>query len=344
MRAAYLKSHGGPEVIEVGELPVPTISSTQVLVRIKFAALNHLDIWIRKGLPFQLLYPHILGSDASGVVEQVGSEVKTIHPGDEVIVHPGISCMHCQSCLSGWESLCAGYKILGEQVSGTDAQFIAVPAVNIFPKPKGMTFEQAAAVGLVFTTAWQMLVRRAQVQAGDSVLIHAAGSGVSTAAIQIARLFGAEVIATAGSVKNLELATALGARYTINYKEKDFVAEVRSVVGKAGVDMIVDHVGAALWDKNMKVLRRGGKIVTCGATSGFDARLDLRTVFFKQVQILGSTMGSKADFWRILREFELGFLRPVVDKVFALDDIRLAHQYIEDRKQSGKVLLKVESY
>lgn len=339
MRAAYINRHGGPECLEIGELPVPEISATEVLVRVKFSALNHLDLWVRQGLPsLKLRFPHVLGADASGTVEQIGSEVKHVKPGDEVIVHPGISCLRCQSCLTGWESLCRDYKILGEHVSGTNAEFVKVPGANVYSKPSTLSFEEAAAIPLVFTTAWQMAVNRAHVKPGDRVLIHAAGSGVSSAAIQIARLYGAEVIATSGSERKLERARALGASHTINVKTHDFVAEVKRIA-KGGVDVILDHVGKDYWEKNFHCVKWGGTIVSCGATSGFDATTDLRHVFYRQVQILGSTMGSKGDFPAILRQVALGHLKGMPDKTFPLARIQEAHRYLASGEQFGKVLL-----
>lgn len=341
MKAAFIRKHGGTEVLEVGSLPDPEISAGEVLVRVKVSALNHLDIWVRKGLPIPLTYPHILGSDASGVVEKIGAGVTHVKSGDEVLIHPGLSCLHCGSCLSGWESLCPSYQILGEHLSGTNAEWVRVPAANVYPKPKGMSFEEAASFALVFTTAWQMLVRRANVQPGDTVLIHAAGSGVSSAAIQIAKLFGAQIIATAGGASKLELARKLGAHHTVNYREKDFVSEVKQITEKRGVDIIVDHVGAEMWEKNFKAVRWGGKIVTCGATSGAEVKTDLRQVFFRQIQILGSTMGSKGDFPRLLRLADQGHLKAVVDKIFPLEEIREAHVRLESREILGKVLIKI---
>lgn len=340
MRAAFISKHGGPEVLEVGELPVPEISSTEVLVRVKYGALNHLDIWVRMGLPgLSLTFPHVLGGDASGIVEKTGKEVSHVKEGDEVIVHPGLCCLRCERCLSGWESLCPDYGILGEHKSGTHAQFVKAPSANIFLKPKEISFEEAAAIPLVFTTAWQM-VKRARVKPGDTVLIHAAGSGVSSAAIQIAKLHGAEVIATASNGDKLKMAAVLGADHTIDYQRTDFVAGVRRIAPR-GVDVILDHVGKDLWEKNIGLLKWGGKLVTCGATSGAVARIDLVQVFYRQLQILGSTMGSKGDFPTILDHIAKKRLQAVVDKKFSLKEVRQAHERLEHRAQFGKVLLDI---
>jgi len=345
MKAAFLKSHGGPEVIEYGELPGSDVKGPQpkareVVVRVAFGALNHLDVWVRKGLPFlKLSYPHVLGGDAAGVVEKVGSEVTRVKVGDEVIVHPGLSCGGCEACLSGWETLCPSYKILGEHVSGTHAERVAVPEVNLFPKPSGISFEEAASIALVFTTAWQMVVRRANVQPGERVLVHGAGSGVSTAAIQIAKLYGATVFVTSGSDEKLEAARRLGADGLLNYRKVDFATEIKKLVPK-GVDIVLDHIGQDFWEKNIRCLKWGGRLVTCGATSGHAAVTDLRHLFFRQLSLLGSTMGSKADFPRILGLIADGRLKAVVDKVFPLSEAAEAHRYLERQSQFGKVLVR----
>jgi len=341
MRAAFLNKHGGPDVIEVGDVPTPGVSQSDVLVRLKVGGLNHLDLWVRRGIPgLKLAFPHILGGDGAGTVARVGSEVRDFKEGDEVIVHPGLSCLRCEVCLLGWESLCPQYRILGEHMNGTHAEFVCVPAANIFMKPKSMPFPEAGTGGLVFTTAWQMLVRRARVRPGDLVLVHGAGSGVSHAAIQIAVLFGAEVIATSTKREKLAVAKRLGAKHTICTSEVAFDDEVRKL-SKRGVDIIVDHIGQIFWEKNLKVLRWGGTLVTCGATSGWEAKTDLRQVFYRQISLLGSTMGSKGDFPRILRLLETGKLRVLVGKLFSLPQCRDAHVFLEEGGQAGKVGLNI---
>jgi len=336
MQAAYIKGHGGADVVELGDLPKPELGVGEVRVRIHAASLNHLDIWVRKGLPtLKLNYPHILGGDGAGVVE---------HPdgtsAESVIVHPGLSCGKCKHCVSGIESLCTDYQILGEHVSGTHAEYVKVPRANVFPIPSGLSFQEAASIPLVFTTAWQMLTH-AKLEAGDRVLIHAAGSGVSSAAIQIAALFRAEVIATAGSDEKCELAKSLGAVHTINYRTKDFLEEVRSLTGKRGVDVILDHVGQEIWDNNIRAIKSGGKIIICGASSGPRAQTNLGHVFYRQIQIIGSTMGSKRDFPKILEHFSQGRLRAVVSRCFALAEAADAHRFLESRRQFGKVILEM---
>lgn len=341
MRAAYITKNGESDVLQVGDLPTPQPKRGEVLVRVKFAALNHLDLWIRRGLPgIKLAFPHILGADCSGVVREVGEGATRVKAGDEVVVHPGLSCGNCNDCSTGVESLCAQYQILGEHVSGTNAEYVSVPECNVFPKPEGLSFEQAAAMPLVFITAWEMLVKKAGVKKGDSVLVHAAGSGVSSAAIQIAKLFGAQIIATSGSDEKLERAKQLGADHTINTKTADFVSEVRRL-SAGGMDIIIDHVGKVFWEKNVRVLRSGGVLVTCGATSGWQATTDLRHLFFRQLRLVGSTMGSKRDFPEILSQFTAGKLKAVVDKTFPLVQIESAHAYLEAGEQFGKVIISV---
>lgn len=341
MKAVYLETHGGTEVLKYGDLPRPPLPPNSVLVHLKYSALNHLDIWVRKGIPgLKLSYPHILGGDGAGVVEAIGAQVKGIKPGDEVIVHPSQSCGHCAHCTSGIESLCEEYKILGEHLSGTNAEYVAVPETSVFIKPAQLSMKDASGIGLVFTTAWQMLVGRAQLQKGQTVMVHAAGSGVSLAGIQIAKLLGAEVVATSRSDEKLQVAKSCGAKHLINTGSQDFLKEVRKITGK-GVDVVFDHVGKDFWEKNIKSLKSGGVLVTCGATSGFEAITDLRHVFYRQLQILGSTMGSRRDFPGILKHFESGEFRPVIDKEFPLSDAINAHQHMEEGRQVGKILLNV---
>jgi len=342
MKAAFIRKCGGPEVLEVGELPKPSVKPDQVRVRVRYAALNHLDIWVRKGLPsLKMTFPHILSGDASGVVDAIGELVTHVKVGDEVIVHPGVSCGHCADCLAGWESLCLEYRILGEHVSGTTAEFVSVPAANIFLKPASLSMKDAAAIPLVMTTAWQMAVVRGKVSPRDTLLIYAAGSGVSSAAIQIAKLHGAKVIATAGSDAKMALAKNLGADWVLNHQDPNFVANVRNIVGKRGVDLILDHVGKTTWGNNIKLLRRGGKMVICGASSGADAPTDLAHLFYRQLELVGSTMGSKADFPAILNLLGEGRLRAVVDRTFSLADVAEAHRYLESRAQFGKILIEI---
>ncbi len=340
MRAVVFRRHGGPEVLEEAEIPEPEVRSSQVRVRVKATALNHLDLFIRNGMPsLQVEMPHVLGADIAGVVESVGSDVRGVAVGDEVIVQPGLSCMRCQACLSGRDNFCPSYRILGEHVDGGYAELISVPHHNVTPKPEALSWEEAAAAPLVFVTAWEMLVRRAALQPGEAVLIHAAGSGVGSAAIQIAKLLGAQVIATASSDEKLAKARELGADHTINYETHDFVAETRAHLGRRGADVVFDHVGEFTWSGSMRALDNGGRLVTCGATTGYEVEVDLRHLFYRRLSLLGSTMGNKGDLIRIVQLLGEGKLRAVIDRILPLSAARQAHELLADRAQFGKVVL-----
>lgn len=340
MRAAVVREHGGYENVNVEDWPVPEPAADEVLLKVHAAGINHLDLWVRRGVPghpFPL--PMILGCDFAGVVESVGSAVRNVKPGDEISVAPGHSCNTCGHCLDGNDHLCRQYGIFGETENGGCAEYAVVPAVNALPKPASLSFEETAAVPLVFLTAWHMLVARCHVQPGETVLVHAAGSGVGSAAIQIAKLWGATVYATAGSEAKLELARDLGADATINYLETDFAKEVRGLTGKRGVDIVFEHTGEATWPGSVRSLAKGGRLVTCGATSGFDAKFDLRMLFFKSLSFLGSTMGSRGEVVTVLDLVGQGKLRPVIDRVLPLDQVQEAHRVLESREQFGKIVL-----
>lgn len=341
MKATIFKQHGGPQVLEYTDVPEPTIRESEVLVEVKACALNHLDIFVRKGMPgIEIPLPHILGNDVAGVVREVGELVTWVKPGDEVMVQPGVSCGHCEACLSGSDNLCREYDIIGYRRNGGYAELVAVPGVNIIPKPSGLSWEEAAALPLVTVTAWHMLVTRANVQTGENVLVHAAGSGVGSVAIQIAKLHGARVITTASSDDKLAKARELGADETINYTRDDWPKEVRRLTDRKGVDVVVEHTGAATWPGSISALKNNGRLVTCGATSGFDARTDLRQVFYRHLTLLGSFMGSKAELLEAMKFVAAGKIRGVVDRVLPLSEARQAHELIEDRAQFGKVVLK----
>lgn len=344
-RAIVLHAHGdldAPGVLEPAEVDVPDPAPGQVRVRVRAVALNHLDLWVRRGLPgLKLAYPHRLGSDIVGEVESVGAGVTHLRPGERTLVAPGVSCGVCERCAAGDDNLCPRYAILGESTHGGYIELVNVPAVNALPYPGDLPFEQAAAVPLTFLTAWQMVVERAKVRPGEIVLVQGAGSGVGVAAIQIARLHGARVWATAGSDAKCERALALGAERCFNYATQDFVAEVKALTGKRGVDAVIEHVGGDTFVKSVLAVGRGGRVVTCGATSGFKPDLDLRQVFFRNVQVLGSTMGRRATLFAIVREVESGRLRPVVDRVLPLAAAREAHRALEARAAFGKIVLAV---
>jgi len=340
MKATIFRQHGGAEVLEYADVDEPRIRADEVLVEVRACALNHLDVWARKGLPgIEIPLPHILGNDIAGVVREAGEVVDWVRPGDEVLLQPGVSCGHCAECLRGRDNLCASYDMLGYRRDGGYAQLVAAPAVNVIPKPAGLSWEEAAALPLVTVTAWHMLVTRAGVQPGEDVLIHAAGSGVGSIGIQIAKLRGARVIATAGSDEKLEKARALGADEVINYTRADWPKEVRRLTGRKGVEVVFEHTGTETWPGSIAALARDGRLVTCGATSGYDARTDLRQVFYRHLSLLGSFMGSKAELLDAMKFVERGQIRAVVDRTLPLAEARRAHELMEDRAQFGKLVL-----
>ncbi len=340
MHAIVLRVHGGPEVLESAELPLPEPGPGQVRVRIAAVALNHLDLWVRKGGPaFKLHLPHILGADIVGTVDAVGAGASAAI-GTKVCVQPGLSCGTCAQCLGGHDNLCRYYKILGEHANGGYCEAICVPEVNLAPYPERLDWAHAAASILPFLTAWQMVVHKARVAPGDTVLVHGAGSGIGVAAIQIAKLYGARVIATASTDDKLARAKALGADVLVNYTDGDFVAECRAQTGKRGVDAVIEHVGGEVFAASLRAVRAGGRIVTCGATAGFHPAIDLRHIFFRQVEVLGSTMGSKADLLAVLGHVAAGRLEPVVHQVLPLARAAEAHQILERREAFGKVVLQ----
>ncbi len=340
MKAVAFSQHGDESVLSLIDVPEPAPSARGVVVRVKAVALNHLDIWVRKGWPgLKLQFPHILGSDIAGVVERVGPEVTDVAPGMEVVVNPGLSCGACAACLLGDDNLCKSYRIIGEHVTGGYAEQLAVPRQNLLPKPKSLSFAEAACVPLTFLTAWTMLVRRAQLKAGETVLVQAAGSGVGSAAVQIAKLLGARVIATASTEAKLEKARALGADHLINYREKNFLEEVKRITDRQMVDVVFEHVGGETFEKSVACLPYGGRLVTCGATAGPNVKLDLRVLFYKRISLLGSTMGSKGDLYRILELVEEGRLKPVLDRTLPLAQAAEAHRLLSDRTAFGNIVL-----
>jgi NADPH:quinone reductase-like Zn-dependent oxidoreductase len=338
-----MKSTGGPEVLEWGAFELPEPGPREVRVRVRAVAMNHLDLWTRRGLPnVKYEFPWRLGSDVAGEVDALGPGARGVQPGQRVMLNPGISCGVCARCLAGDDNLCSKYKILGENTQGAYARHVVVPDTNLVPIPESLSFTDAAAIPLVFITAWQMVVRRAEVQPGQTVLVQAAGSGVSSAAIQMCKLFGARVIATTGTDEKAKRARELGADEVVNYTTQDFLAECKRLTGKRGVDVVIEHVGGEVFTKSVLATAWGGRVVTCGATAGFQPDFDLRQIFFRQVQVLGSTMGRKADLLRVLPLVEQGRLRPVVDRVMPLREARAAHEALEDRKAFGKIVLSVD--
>lgn len=341
MKAVILSEHGGPEVLRVAEMPEPVIGDRDVLVRVRACALNHLDLWVRVGLPGRNVpLPHVPGSDISGEVAKIGSAVTNVKVGERVLLAPGVSCGQCEQCIAGRDNFCADYALFGRQIHGGYAEFVRSPSVNVIPIPGGLSFEEAAAVPLVFLTAWHMLVGRAQLRPAEDVLVIAAGSGVGSAAIQIAKAAGARVIATAGSESKLAKAKELGADETLLHTG-EFAREVKRLTGGHGVDVVFEHVGQATWEQSVFSLKPGGRVVTCGATTGPEGKLNINYLFARQLSILGSFMGSKSELYSVLELFKRGLLRPVIDTVMPLERAADAHKRLENREQFGKVVLSI---
>ncbi|RKY89444.1 alcohol dehydrogenase [candidate division KSB1 bacterium] len=340
MKASIFYQHGGLDVLKYEDVKEPRIDADEVLIRVKACAMNHLDLWLRDGLPgIKIPLPHILGADISGIVEECGNVVSNVKTGDEVLLAPGLGCGHCEQCLSGNDNLCRYYTIIGYMVDGGYAEYVKVPSKNVIPKPDNLTFEEASAIPLVFLTAWHMLVKRVNLKPGEVVLIHAAGSGVGSAAIQIAKMLGAKVIATASTREKLKKAEELGADFTINYQTTNFYQEVRKITNKKGVNVVFEHTGTATWDKSVKSLATNGRLVTCGATSGYEANLNLRFLFAKHISIYGSYMGGISEVWEVIKFFKEGKLKPVIDRTLTLKEASKAHKIMESRKQFGKIIL-----
>ncbi|MBL8111490.1 MAG: zinc-binding dehydrogenase [Acidobacteria bacterium] len=343
MKALLLEAHGGNEKLAVGERAMPSPGPRDVVVKVLAAALNRLDLFVRNGMPgVKVPFPHVPGSDACGTVLAVGAEVTDLVPGARVVVQPGISCLRCEFCLRGEKSVCLRYEILGEQIPGTFCEAVAVPRENVYPAPAGLTDEECAAFPLAGLTAWRMLVTRARLLPGETVLIHGIGGGVSTFALQIAKLAGASlVIVTSRSAGKLTRAKELGADVTLDSTRTDVGREVRALTGKRGVDVVVDSVGAATWRASLQAAAKLGRIVTCGASSGPNPEEELRTIFWKQLTILGSTMGTDAEFAALLPAISAGRIRPVVDTVFPLGEARAAYDRLETNPGIGKIVLRV---
>jgi NADPH:quinone reductase-like Zn-dependent oxidoreductase len=338
MKAVRIHEFGGPEVLRYEDVPDPKLRKDQVLVRVRACALNHLDVWIRKGLP-GIPLPHILGSDIAGEVVEVGEYLSGFKPGQRVLLAPMVFCNHCAKCGAGLHNQCAEFTVLGNRVDGGNCELIAVPAANVVPIPDTLDFNQAASVPLVFTTAWHMLVGRAEIELGQTVLVLGANSGVGIAAIQVAKMFGARVIATVGDEHKAERARELGADYTVNHYQQKISEEVRKITNKEGVDIVVEHVGVATWEESVKSLKPAGKLVTCGATAGYNATIDLRFLFSRQLSLLGSYMGTMGELHEVLKHVFSGKLKPVVDRMFPLSEIRAAHEYLEGSQMFGKIVV-----
>lgn len=342
MKAIVFEQHGGPEVLKYTDAPEPAVRANDVLVRVKACALNHLDLWVRRGMPnVPIPLPHIPGSDIAGEIAQIGSDVTTVRVGQKVVLAPLVSCGKCAACVAGLDNRCRQATNLGYFVDGGCAEFVRAPEVNCLAYPENLSWEEAASVPLVFQTAWHMLVVRAELQAGEDVLILGAGSGVGTAAIQIAKFLGARVITTASSDEKLAKGKELGADFLINHKTQKIRDEVRRITNKKGVEVVFEHVGTATWEDSLGSMAPSGRLVTCGATTGYDAKIDLRVLFAKQISLLGSYMGVKSELHTVMKLVAAGRLKPIVDRIFPLAEAAAAHAYLEAGSQFGKVVLHV---
>src|SRR5215468_2285146 len=342
MKAVVFHQHGGPEVLRYTDVEKPSPGPSDVLIEVKATSINHIDIFLRRGMPgVKVPMPKIVGSDAAGIIREVGRDVAGLQPGQRVTINPGIACGHCEFCSAGFGSQCVSWTMVGESRDGAYAEFVVVPAHIVLPIPDSISFEEVAAAPLVFLTAWSMMVGKGNIRPGEDVLILGAGAGVGTAAIQIAKMVGCRVFVTASTDEKLQRAKDLGADVFINYATDEFDKKIRDLTNKRGVDVVVDYVGADTWVRSLRSARRGGRVLTCGATTGFAPQTDLRQIFFRQVQVLGSTMGSHREFLEVMKCIFRGQLKPVVDRVLPLLDAAKGHQLIEERAIFGKVVLRL---
>jgi len=342
MKAIRIHEHGGRDKLRIDEIERPSVAGDEVLIRVKTTALNHLDLWVREGIPGVPL-PMIMGSDAAGTIEELGELARRdfdFSPGEEVLTVPIRSCGHCSFCLRGEENLCPEFHIPGESVQGVQAEYIAVPAKYVVRKPGELNWYEAAAMPLAAMTAYHMLIRKVGLKYNDWILIYGASSGVGSAAVQMAKALGARVITTVGSEEKAELARSLGADYIIDYRSEKVGAAVRKITNGRGVDVVFEHTGAKTWTDSLRALRTGGKLVTCGATTGPIVKIDIRALFIKHQQFIGSTMGTRQDMMEILAMVERGDLKPMVSEVFPFSKIAEAHRFLEEGKQFGKVVVE----
>lgn len=343
MKAAFLTAHGGNEVVSVGERPMPLRGRGDVLVRLQAATVNRVDLYMRdSGAGITHSLPQILGLDGAGVVVEVDDVEPSLRVGQAVVLHPGIGCQRCEFCLRGQDVLCTRYRLLGEHRDGTWAQYVSVPARNAFPQPAGLSAMEAACFGVNHLTAWRMLFTQARLQAHETVLVFGIGGGVSLAAMQLAKAIGARVIVTSRDTGKLDRAAALGADAVVDSSRQDIAKTVLSLTDGRGVDVVIENVGAAVWPHAMKSLVRGGRLVTCGATTGDQPGADLRRLFIRQLQVYGSTLGTLAEFAQLLDFAGRHSLRPVIDSRFALDDATQALSRLESGQQFGKVAIEID--
>lgn len=338
MKAVRIHQHGGLDVLKYEDIPMPNINQNQCLIKIKAAALNHLDIWVRKGFPGVPL-PMIMGSDGAGIIEEIGTNISEFSVGNRVLIQPLTYCGSCRWCKQNKENYCEKWGIFGENQDGTQCEYMAIDADHLRIIPSGMSFEEAAAFPLVAETAYAMLIERANIQKGETVFVWGASSGVGSMAIQIAKAMECKVLTTVGNVKKRDFAEKLGADLIVNYKDDDIIKIVKEFTGRQGVDVVVEHVGTKTWETSLRILGRGGRIVTCGATTGSEAKFDIRRLFYKQQSILGSTMGNVKSLESALVMYRNGDIKPIVDKCFKMSEIRKAHEYLENGNQMGKVIV-----
>lgn len=343
MKAVFLDQHGGPEVLQYGDRPDPSVPNNHVLIRLKAASLNHVDIWVRQGLPaYPVQLPHILGADGAGIVEAVGLDAEGVEKGNRVLLIPGISCGQCRQCRRGEDNQCDTFEILGAKRPGTYAELVAVPDQNVLPLPDELSFEIAAAFPLAYLTAWHMLIGRAGLKTKETVLVVGAGSGVGIAAVQIAKWKGVRVLATTTSPEKVDKIKAAGAEEVfVTEPGKGFLKPVLKATESTGVDVVFEHVGPVTWDDSLKSLSRYGRLITCGSTTGPTVQLDLRYVFSRDLSILGARMGTQKEFQEIANVVFDGKITPVIDETFPLSEAQEAHRYMEAKKHVGKILLKM---
>lgn len=343
MKAVLFREHGGPEKLSYEDVPMPTIGAGEVLVRVKACALNHLDIWIRQGNPaYPIPLPHVSGSDVAGVVEQVGTQAEGVAVGERVFVSPGISCWRCEFCLAGRDNFCRTYSLLGAMTHGGYAEYVKVPFRNVLPMPENLTFEQAAAFPLVSVTASHMLFALAGLQHGETVLIMGAGSGVGSMAVQLAKLAGARVITTVGSDEKIPKAVVLGADAVINHSKEKVAERVKLLTEGRGVDVVIEHIGPEVWETCLASLAKGGRLITCGATTGSEVKLDLRYIYSRQFTIKGSYMGTRAELAKAAELVGQKRVMAVIDRTYPLQEARVAQELMLSRKFFGKIVLTVE--
>ena len=343
MRAAVIHSHGSRDVLQIDEIDEPSCNPNQVKVSMKSCSINHLDIWVRKGIPgISIPLPMILGSDGAGIVSEVGKNVRAIEVGDKVVIQPGTYSSECSMVKKGLENLSPSYGILGETEPGVQSEYVTLNPENVYPMPNNLSFEEASSMQLVFMTAYQMLIKRANLKKSETVLIYGGASGIGTAAIQIAKDMGCHVIATVGSKDKIDHVFSFGSDYALNHSELNWHKGLKDILKGNQIDVVFEHVGVATWDISMRTLGRGGRIVTCGATTGYDVNIDLRHLFSKQQSILGSTMSDMDTFKKVQDKIQNGIYVPFVDRVYPLVDIRHAHSQIENRKNIGKVVLSID--